>query len=887
MARKKLQYLLTFALGSVAAALFPAVLAAQAVTPASSTFWSFRTVERPSVPMVKDSGWVRNPIDAFILSKLEAAGLSPAPEADRQTLIRRVTFDLIALPPTPQEIRDFVNDRSPDAYEKLVDRLLDSPHYGERWGRHWLDVARYTQGRITFPGVKNTRGDQAYRDYVVRALNKDKPYDQFVIEQLAGDLLPPSTDREQQFDQITAPAFLSIGNWFDQCTDPNRLKLEMVDDMIRATTQAFMGLTVGCARCHDHKTDPIPTADYYALGGIFQSTRIVGDFSEYWRDGRVRLLRPQAMPEEVEANNRIRDHVAAKKAELWAQLTREHDRLAQQWKADEAKYRAAAAQVTKPFVQLFEAEQFDGQDNLRIADVMREGRTAQVIETQTPLAQWVKYRLNAPKAGAYRLEALYSSEDRAPLQVQVNGKTISNDALAEPTGGWDLAYQRWREVATFDLKLGLNFARLSAKEGSFPRLDRFRLVAVDSSSQQQIDQVAAANELHARLLTDFIVDPQNPWPTVAETTTFLEPEKRATIAQMTEAIDELAATVKPYPMVVSVTDQPKALDLPIHLKGDTYAVSDSTVPRGALSAFDTSLPRPLIPANTSGRLQLAQWLTDKRHPLTARVMVNRIWQGHFGRGIVKSAGDFGKTGDPPTHAELLDWLAAEFMDPSTGPALSERSESEWSMKRLHRLILTSSTYRMSSVVSEEVAKRDAENKLLSHMNRRRLEAEAIYDAMRSTTNMIVRQDPGKPLDLDKAGQRAMYVLTSGKVPPGLGGEVRKFFPLFDYEMTGVALPVRSVSSTPAQSLFFLNNPLPKWMADRFADRLLKMDKLSDEKRVEMAYLLALGRSPSNAIARASLGFIDDCQKSEGATPVEAWSRFCVTLYGTADFRWVE
>jgi hypothetical protein len=242
---------------------------------------------------------------------------------------------------------------------------------------------------------------------------------------------------------------------------------------------------------------------------------------------------------------------------------------------------------------------------------------------------------------------------------------------------------------------------------------------------------------------------------------------------------------------------------------------------------------------------------------------------------VTTAGDFGKTGDAPTHPELLDWLAAEFMD------------HNWSMKYLHRLILTSSTYRMISAANEEGAKRDPENKLLSHMNRRRLEAEAIYDAMRSTTNMIVRQEPGQSLDLEKAGQRAMYVLTSGKVPPGLGGEVRKFFPLFDYEMTGVPLPVRSASSTPAQSLFFLNNPLPKWMADRFADRLLKMDRLGDEKRVEMAYLLALGRSPSKEITRVSLAFIDECQKSEGATPVEAWSRFCVTLYGTSDFRWVE
>src|SRR5215210_7418870 len=188
------------------------------------------------------------------------------------------------------------------------------PRDGEKWGRHWLDIARYVPGRINFPGIKRTSGDQSYRDYVVRAFNKDKPYDRFVAEQLAGDLLPPSADREQQFDQITAPAFLSIGAWFDMCTDPNRLKLEMIDEMVNTTSKAFLGLSVACARCHDHKFDPIPDEDYYALGGVFRSTRIVGDFSEFWRDGRVRQLRPLAMPDQVAANDAIHARIDAKKA---------------------------------------------------------------------------------------------------------------------------------------------------------------------------------------------------------------------------------------------------------------------------------------------------------------------------------------------------------------------------------------------------------------------------------------------------------------------------------------------------------------------------------------------------------------------------------------------
>jgi len=379
--------------------------------------WAFQPINRPQPPVVKDRGWVRTPIDAFVLAKLEAKGLKPAPEADRLTLIRRLTFDLTGLPPTPEEIRTFQQDKSKDAYEKLVDRLLASPHYGEHWGRHWLDVARYVPGRITFPGIKNTRGDAAYRDYVVRAFNDDKPYDEFLTEQLAGDLLPPSPDRRQQLDQVTAPAFLSIGAWFDQETDPNRLRMEMIDEMVSTTSQTFLGLTVGCARCHDHKFDPIPTTDYYALGGVFRSTRLVGEFSEFWRDGRTRLLRPLAMPEEVAANDKVEQQIAAEKAARWKYLQQRHAELTARWKREEDKYRAAAGSVAKPFVQLVEAENFDGQDNLRIAQLMRDGTSVDVIETQTPTAQWVKYKFEVPETAKYRLDAFYCTDESNPIAV--------------------------------------------------------------------------------------------------------------------------------------------------------------------------------------------------------------------------------------------------------------------------------------------------------------------------------------------------------------------------------------------------------------------------------------------------------------------------------------
>jgi hypothetical protein len=838
-------------------------------------FWSFKPVRRPPPPEVRDQAWACNPIDNFVLAKLEKEQIQPAAEADGLTLLRRATFDLTGLPPTPQEIRAFLADHSGNAYEKVVDRLLDSPHYGERWGRHWLDVARYVQGRITFPGVKMTLGDQAFRDYVVRAFNEDKPYERFVTEQLAGDLLPTGKNSKEEFDQITAPAFLSLGAWFDQCTDPNRLRLEMVDDMVNTTSRAFLGLTVSCARCHDHKFDPIPTSDYYALGGVFASTKIVGDFSEYWRDGRQRMLRPLAMPEQVAANDAIFREIAARKADQWKILSVAHARLMAQWQADEAKYRAAAAQLPHPFIKRFAAEDFHGQHNLRISQLALDGHSVDVIETLTPTDQWVKYLVEVPKAARYRLEALYCAGEPTPLTVTVNSEVASADALHQPTGGWELSRQKWATVFTADLRQGINFIRLETKQGSFPRLDRFRLCAVDESGDAAIKQAAISAGLDSRVLAAFVKDPEQPWPTIAGIVPYLDAAQQNEVAGSDQEIAALEATVKPYETAVSVTDQAAPADLPVHLRGEVYSVSGAPNPRGMLHLLDNVLPRPSIPSGASGRLQLAHWITDTRNPLTSRVMVNRLWQWHFGRGIVATPSDFGSQGDRPTHPELLDWLADEFI------------HSGWSIKHMQRLIMLSSTYRMSSQTTGLVAARDPDNKLLSHFNRNRLEVEALYDAMASTTNIIVRQESGQSLDVEKDKNRAMYVLACNRSPKGLGQEVRKMFELFDYDSSGTPISLRPQSTTPAQSLFWLNSPLVEHFADKFAQRLLKMDRLNDEKRVEMAYLLALGRSPLKQETSDAIEYLTACATWQKMDRQQAWTSFCHALYGTVEFRYVD
>ncbi|HZL37791.1 MAG TPA: DUF1549 domain-containing protein [Tepidisphaeraceae bacterium] len=837
-------------------------------------FWSFKPIVKPVPPAMGDAQWVHNPIDAFVLSHLQVRGLTPAPRADKATLIRRVTFDLTGLPPTAQELRAFLSDKSPGVYERLVDRLLASPHYGEKWGRHWLDVARYVPGRITFPGIPHTAGDSHYRDYVVRAFNQDKPYDRFVTEQLAGDLLPASPNRQQEYDQITAPAFLSIGPWFDMCTDPNRLRLEMIDDMIGVTGKAFLGLSINCARCHDHKFDPIPTADYYALAGIFGSTRIVGDFSEYWRDGRVRLLRPLAMPDEVAANDRLQKRIDAIKGAQWKFLSDRRADLLATWKAEEPRYRAAAAKTPLAFIKRFEAEDHDGFHNLRIGERSRDGKVVQVLETLGPEYQWVKYKFELPADGTYRLEALYSAGVKSPLTLDVNGDPPLPGVLNGATGGWDLLHQRWATVATLQLRQGLNFLRLERKQGQFPRIDKFRLYQVDEGWDARIEQIAKDQKLNPLVLANFIKDVEHPWPAVAEIPAYLDESSRKSVDAMDGQIASIAAGIQPHDMIVSVTDQPRPADSPIHIRGGVESVSRELIPRGVPRLLDHLLPRAAIGTPESGRLELARWITDPRNPLTARVMVNRIWQWHFGRGIVDTPSDFGSRGAAPTHPRLLDWLAATFI------------EDGWSIKKLHRLILLSSAYQMSGDADAATLQADPDNRDLSRFAPRPLEAEELFDSMFSSTNNLIRQPSGKPLNLDKSKGRAMYVLTTSRSPPGLGPEVRKMLALFDFDMSGASFDKRPASSTAAQSLFWLNSPLPQYYAGKFADRLLKMDRLNDEKRLEQAYLIAFSHRPDEQISQLTLASLDQLIAG-GMTRKEAWAQVCAAIYASNEFHYVQ
>ncbi len=807
----------------------------------AETLWSLRPLTRSEVS-VNDQ-----PIDAFIHDSLDKLDLKQNEEADRYTLLRRATLDLTGLPPTREEMAAFLADDSPEAWERLIDRLLASPHYGERWGRHWLDVARYVQGTVKVPGVDKTDLAEPYRDYVVRSFNADKPYDRFIAEQIAGDLLEQDQGGpDPHFDLIKAPAFLSIGQWFEECTDPNKLRLDIVDEQISTATRAFLAMDFSCARCHDHKFDPVPTRDYYALAGIFRSTEITEFFSEEWKDGRPRALRPLATEEELKA-------AATVEAERAALVKKHFDRLSK------ARARIVTdggfGDGTLPkTVQVFEAENFDGHKDLKTIPL----GDGEAIGTRRRLDQWVRYRLTLPEPGNYTLLVRYASPGPAPVELELNEVTLPERILSRPTFGDSPDHFRWGPVALRNLKAGTLFLRLKVDRNEpFPTLDRLVLVKGPLGSLE--------TEWRSALGV----------PTVAESRSFLNEAEKTEIEKIELALTELEKRKPVFPLTLAVRDANDIIDLPVHPGGEVNAVEGEPVPRGNPGLADhlikTNFP---IPPGESGRVQFAQWLTHPDHPLTARVIANRIWHWHFGTGLVRTTDDFGKQGSPPTHPELLDWLAAELI------------ENGWSIKHLHRVIMNSRTYRASSVKTPDNQAKDADGLLLSRFPSRRLEVEAIYDSMLASIGKVPRQVSGSTLDTNLTKDRALYILTSSRSPLGLGEDIRKMFPLFGFDDSGRPIHTRDRSSTSAQALWWLNSPLPRYYAGKLAEQLIAAHP--DVKARTLAlHEIVLGRPPESAAEEAIMNYASDSTKESGLTESEAWTRVCLGLFSSHSFRHLE
>jgi hypothetical protein len=729
---------LCWSLGLLAVLPLASVRADRSLEERARDHWAFRPSRRPAVPAVKDRAWLKTPIDAFVLARLESAGLKPAPPAARRTLLRRAWLDLVGLPPPPGDQEAFLADPSPAAWPRLVERLLAHPGHGERWGRHWLDVARYadTNG---YERDGNKPHTWRYRDYVIDAFNRDLPFDRFVLEQLAGDELPDSDARTQ-----IATTFLRLGTWDDEPANDAVDRYDQLDDVLGVTASAFLAQTVRCARCHDHKFEPVSQKDYYRLLAVFEPLRRP-------QKGRADLDRFVGRRADLDAHARV---LAAHEAQLAVLDT-------------------------------------------QAGEVRRRGRD-RVLSDAT--------RFPAAVVAAFRLGPKQRSAEQV-LLVRMNQARLDQEALAALT---------------------------SKERGKLDTLARLRL---------ERDRHRPAEPPRA-----YIWSEEGPKAPVTRLLRRGNPEFPGAVVQ-----PGLPAVLAPVP-----------------------------------PAGPTTLER-----STGRRLWLARWIASPDNPLTARVIANRVWQLHFGRGLVATPGDFGLAGEPPSHPELLDYLASELV------------RSGWSLKHLHRLILLSSTYQTTSAHDGPDAGRKLP--LFGRWRQRRLEAEAVRDSMLAVSGQLTTRMGGAGV---YPTLPAAVLATQSQ--PGLGWgrsgpheSARRS--VYVFAKRSLALPElelldgpdstspcesRPTSTTAPQALTFLNGGFSNEQARHFAERLCREAGDNPTRQVRLAFALVLARPPDAAEEKACLAFLDrqtrqieqdDRAIGLPASRHRALASFCLVLFNTSEF----
>jgi hypothetical protein len=767
-------------------------------TGTSKTLWSLKRPVAAVPPPVRDKKWARTDIDRFVLSRLEEKNITPAPEADKRTLIRRASYDLIGLPPTQAEIDIFLKDTSPIAYEKLVDRLLASPHYGERWGRHWLDVARYADSvNDSVNAGQRFPWSYTYRDWVIRSLNEDLPYDKFLLYQLAADRIP-GLDKSQS----AALGFLSLGREFPKSVP------ETVDDRIDAVARGMLGFTVACARCHDHKYDPIPTKDYYSFYSIFSNVRD-----------------PVELP------------VLGKPGASTAKDLMYEERLARIRKADQ-DYR-----------------------------VRRNGEMVAFFKTQT--AEYLLAAQDATRLSNTEIEELV--RDR---QLNLHVLSRWRRALDDSKKSGEPVFLLWHRAVGLDAKaFAVKWPQTltSAPEGN-------PLLAAELR-QHPADSLKEVAETYARVLRAH--DRVEPFSQAAEEqlrTTMRGPSSPADVplsefeliysegdgnntrdikVRYGMALAQYAYDGAP-PRAMALEDVPKPVPAHVFVRGNPNNPGAETPPH-FLTCIAGGAPETF--RDGSGRLDLARAIISPANPLTARVIVNRVWMHHFGFGLVRTPSDFGLRGDPPTHPELLDALAVQFV------------ESGWSLKKLHRAIMLSAVYRQSSSDNEAARKIDPENLLLWRMNRRRLDIESLRDSMLAASGRLDSRASPLPFSLNSqpsVPRRTVYgFIERGRIPAVLSS--------FDFASPDQHAPMRFVTTVPQQALFFLNSPFVAEQAEALAARSAAHAK-NDAERITALYSFVFGRDPQETELAAGLAFT----KAGAARPTPEESSSSPWQYGIGE-----
>jgi hypothetical protein len=1008
-------------------------------------FWAFRKIQQPTVPEVRDTRWVRSPIDSFVLAQLEQKGLKPAPPADKHAWLRRVTFDLTGLPPTPQEIDAYLSDGSALAQQRVVDRLLASPHYGERWARHWLDLVRFAE--TNGHEFDNDKLDAwRYRDYVIRAFNQDVPYDQFVKEQIAGDLLPQkrlSVDGTH-WESPLGTGFYWFGEVLNSATDSVKSRADEVDNQIDVLTKALLGLTGACSRCHDHKFDPIPTSDYYALAGFLHSTSV----SETVLDSPSTVKQIAAARTRIAAINRqievllkpaLQDQIQSLKAYLlaaaevipknagereetargiarqralsadllaaWAdrieaagkqpeslfypyakvlERMRRDDKpsLDTAWRETRNALAAAAAKSSAPaprsdrgdvIFEEFETESFpswkvagqafgDGPvhrlaPNEGLRDYLGQGLASSFGVSDQMVGSLTSKTFKLPKLFVHVLMGGSREEskgDKAKLRFTVvadGHKSLHLLPKGEAGLQWmtlrltkEIGRHGYFEIVDRSASGHIVVDRIILSDAPEPPIQAFPYRAeimslLSLEKLQSMEELAEAYRglfLRARQRSSdrggvlALLSPSGrledlvggqvpigrqtaPWPghtrtavRVAAVSGWLPMQTPAKTEANNVSVDRNPSTFQQHLRKLQAERQqlerriPESVfamtgsdedphDVRVHIRGNHKNLGE-VAPRRFLQIIAGE--KQAAVSEGSGRLQLAESMVCRENPLTARVMVNRIWKHHFGQGIVRSVDNFGKTGDPPTHPELLDFLAQRFI------------ESGWSVKAMHRMMVLSSTYAMSSEPEPEAEKPDPENKSLHRMPLQRLEAESIRDAILAVAGSLdpkmlgpsipphisaYQDGRGKPESgpLDGNGRRSIYIQVRRNF-------LTPLFMAFDYPLPISAMGRRGVSTVPSQALVLMNNEFVARQAEAWAQRLLQADAVP-ENLVGKMFLTTFGRPASAKEIKETLDFAKEQRVRHAALAADAsdsqikqrvWADVAHVLFNSAEFIYV-
>ncbi len=860
-------------------------------------FWAFVAPKYSSLPTLKNKWWAMNPLDAFILSKLESKGLKPAPVADRRTLIRRATLDLTGLPPTPQEINVFLADKKPNAFERVLDRLLASTAYGERWGRHWLDVARYADSNGLDENLVFANAWR-YRDWVINAVNADKPIDRFFQEQLAGDLMPGAGD-----DGLVATGYLSIGGKMLAEDDPVKQEMDIIDEQVDTTTKSFLGLTVGCARCHDHKFDPISAKDYYSLAGIFKSTktmqnfRVVADWNERPLGSKQDKEKLAAIEAEIKSKKETSDKkIKAASDILLKELkpqTPEYEKAAREYLATEKNRMPVVVAISTPNGTapagsiVHEAEDFTTGNVMK--DLQGFGKGIGVLVNIGNLPNVTEYDISVPTAGPYQLDLRYASNDARPIRVYANGALVLSNVAGQVTGGFNPKDQKWFAEGIFTLKAGMNKIKFE-RENYFPHIDKFLLIARPGQQPTEIlASIAAEHKLFPEIVKDISERIKNKIDITIEL-----PEKpnnlfpapvAAEIKKLDDEIESLRKSKPALPLAMAVGEG-KPTNLKVHLRGNYLTLGDDCVRRFPTVISEPN--QPALPANASGRLELAQWLTSPKNPLTARVFVNRVWRWKFGRGLVGSVDNFGALGDLPTHPELLDWLALSFV-----------KEDGWSLKKLQKRIMLTNTYMMSGQYEKKAGELDPDNRFLWRFPRQRLEAEQIRDSIlavsgtldRTMGGSLMKFKPREYVTSTESKDSIDYNVTRRAVYlPVIRAAVYDVYTAFDFGDPTVMNGDRASTTVAPQALFMLNSQIIMNATKAQAGALLKHTEWTDEQRVRQLYLTCYGRPATESEVKVALGFLGRFLTvyTKAKDPrMSAWQSLCKSLIAANEFIYVE